>query len=482
MRIPLNRDSSQPIYLQIQDRLQALIQSGFLSPGERLPSIRTLAKTLQVNKLTVIEAYDRLLAQGLIQARQGSGYFVDPVGIPAPSKPSGFEPAQDVVLCETQSNRPFAIYARSIQAKRQPEIIDLGCALPQTPPSDLARIIRRVASESDTIFFYDAIEGQSRLRQQIANLVLQLGLEASAEEILIVNGAMQGLSLAMRHHLQPGDWVVVESPTFFSTQALLEQLGCRLIGIPMDREGMNLDLLERYLQSHRPKLIYTISSLHNPTGLTTHTAHRQHLLHLAAQYHCPILEDNAYEALHFGAAPPPLKALDKQGLVTYVGTFSKTLSPGLRIGYLVVPPSQYSALLEQRYLTDIHTSSLPQAVVSEYLANGHYRRHLQQVRGQLLNNRNHMLCALEAHFPEEARWTIPEGGMYLWVQLPESYRFQMQKLAQQAMAADVLVLEGSVFFPDGVGYPALRLSYANVSPEMIEVGVARVGSLLKRLC
>ncbi len=122
---------------------------------------------------------------------------------------------------------------------------------------------------------------------------------------------------------------------------------------------------------------------------------------------------------------------------------------------------------------DIHTASLPQAVVSEYLASGHYRRHLQQVRAQLLQNRSQMPCALETHFPE--------GGMYLWVQLPEHYRFQMQKLAQQVRAADVLVLQGSAFFPDGVGYPALRLSYANVSPEMVEVGVARVGSLLRAL-
>ncbi|MGF1577721.1 MAG: PLP-dependent aminotransferase family protein [Cyanophyceae cyanobacterium] len=481
MRIPLNRQSQQPMYLQIQERLQSLIHSGSLPPGEKLPSIRGLAKTLQVNKLTVIEAYDRLVAEGLISARQGSGYFVDTAPIPDPARPCCFAPHQTVVVWESQANRPFALYARSIQAKQQPNLIDLSCAFPKDPPDDLARIIRRVSTDSDNFFDYNAIEGHTRLRHQIANLLLQVGLEASADDIMVVNGAMQGLSLAIRHFVKPGDWVIVESPTFFSALPIFQQLGCRIIGIPMDREGMNLDLLARYLDSHRPRLIFTTSTLHNPTGITTTATHRRQLLALASQYECPILEDNAYEVLHFGSPPPPLKVMDTEGWVTYVGTFSKTLSPGLRVGYLVVPPAHRQALLELRYLTDIHTPTLSQAVVSEFLAQGHYRRHLQRVHTQLHHNRNLMLRGLEQSFPDFARWTVPEGGMYLWVQLPDRYGPLMPRLIHQAEAHGILILSGSSFFPDGMGYPAMRLSYVNVAPELIEGAMSRLGSLVKNL-
>lgn len=469
------------MYLQIQERLQALIESGSLVAGDRLPSIRSLAKTLQVNKLTVLEAYDRLVADGSICARQGSGYFVVEAQVPDPAQPCCFAPEQAVMVCETQANRPFAVYARSIQARQQPGWVDLSCAFPKHPPEDLARMIRRVAGDAEAFYAYDAIGGDERLRQQVAHLLLQVGLEASPEDILIVNGAMQGLSLAIRHFLKPGDWVVVESPTFFSVLPIFEQVGCRIIGIPMDREGMNLDLLARYLESHRPRLIFTISTLHNPTGITTPETHRRQLLDLAGHYQCPILEDNAYEGLHFGSPPPPLKVLDPDGWVTYVGTFSKVLSPGLRVGYLVAPPAHRQALLEQRYLTDIHTPTITQAVVSQYLSQGHYRRHLQKVHAQLRHNRNLVLHGLERHFPDWARWTVPDGGMYLWVQLPDPWGPLMPTLIQKAEADGILILSGAGFFPDGTGYPAIRISYANVLPERIDTALSRLGSWLKTL-
>ncbi len=469
------------MYLQIQERLQALIESGSLVAGERLPSIRSLAKTLQVNKLTVLEAYDRLVAEGSICARQGSGYFVVEARVPDPEKPCCFAPEQQVVVYETQANRPFAVYARSIQARQQPGWVDLSCAFPKHPPEDLARMIRRVAADAEAFYAYDAIGGDERLRQQVAHLLLQVGLETNPEDVLIVNGAMQGLSLAIRHFLKPGDWVVVESPTFFSVLPIFEQVGCRIIGIPMNREGMNLDLLARYLESHRPRLIFTISTLHNPTGITTPETHRRQLLDLASHYECPILEDNAYEGLHFGSPPPPLKVLDPEDWVTYVGTFSKVLSPGLRVGYLVVPPAHRQALLEQRYLTDIHTPTITQAVVSEYLSQGHYRRHLQKVHAQLHHNRNLVLHGLERHFPDWARWTVPDGGMFLWVQLPDPWGPLMPTLIQKAEADGILILSGAGFFADGTGYPAIRISYANVLPELIDTALSKLGSWLKTL-
>lgn len=476
MKILLDRQSATPLYLQVRDRIGHLIQAEALQPGERLPSIRTLAESTGVNKLTVIEAYSVLEADGLIHARQGAGYFVNRAVTTAPNLESTFAPAQTVIIPEAPGISFFRLYTASVQAHQQ-GMIDLSCGFPH-PPEDLQRVSRRaVAQVAETLFNYGMPEGQLTLRKQIAQMLVQQGLEVSPKHLIVTNGSKQGLSLAIHYYVQPGDWVIVESPTFHGALAILESLGARVIGIPMTAEGMNLALLEQYLHSHRPKLIYTISTLHNPTGLTTSQTHRQQLLALAQQYSCPILEDNAYEGLNFEPVPPPIKAIDQQDWVTYIGTFSKTLMPGLRVGYMVVAGEHYQAILERKLLQDLHVSTVSQAIVSEYLASGHYRRHLSRLRANNLQGRNAMLQALERYFPQEVDWTVPRGGLFLWVHLPAG--LPMPEICREALSQHVLVANGAAFFPDQQGYPALRLTFLH-SPEKIEQGIAVLGALLKR--
>lgn len=295
--------------------------------------------------------------------------------------------------------------------------------------------------------------------------------------MIITSGSEQALSLAMQYYLQPGDWAIVETPTYHGALGILENLGAKVIGIPMTAAGMNLELLEQYLCSHRPKLIYTISTLHNPTGITTSQVHRQQLLALAEQYECPILEDNAYEGLNFEPVPAPIKALDRHNLVTYICTFSKALMPGLRVGYMVVTGQHHRHLLKQKTLHDMHVSTVSQAIVSEFLASGHYRRHLSRLRTDNLQRRNAMLQALERCFPETISWTIPKGGLFLWTHLPEY--LPIQAVCQQALAQNVLVANGAAFFP-GRGYPAMRLNFSRPLEE-IEHGIEILGRLLKNL-
>jgi DNA-binding transcriptional MocR family regulator len=329
---------------------------------------------------------------------------------------------------------------------------------------------------ADTLFKYDFPQGQLVLRKQIAQLLIQNGLEVSPEDLIVTNGSMQGLSLVLHYYLQPGDWVVVETPNYHGALAVLQALGAKVIGIPMSHDGMNLTLLEQYLHSHRPKLIYTISTLHNPTGITTTQSHRQQLLKLATQYDCVILEDNAYEGLNFGAVPPPIKAFDHADRVIYLGTFSKTLMPGLRVGYMVVTGRYYRSLLERKLLSDLHVSTVSQAIVSEYLASGHYRRYLNQIRTSNLACRNTMLQALEQHFPAETTWTVPDGGLFLWVTLPDG--LPMQTICHEAALQKVFVVSGATFFPNQQGYPALRLNFSQ-APENIEQGISVLGKLFK---
>ena len=479
MKIPIDRQAAKPIYLQIRDRFSRLIELGTLTTGDRLPSIRSLAKNIQVNKLTVIEAYSILEADGLIHARPGSGYFVNAMTSISIQTKSNFSPIQKVIIPEKKSISFIDIYQLSVQVKSKPGAIDFSSGFPiSSGLKDLQRHARRAMKQvTETLFNYDFPQGQEVLRQQITQMLIQLGLEASADNLIITNGSKQGLSLVMNHYLQPGDWIVTESPTYYGTLDIIDNIGARIIGIPMQGSGINLELLEQYLKSHRPTLIYTVSTLQNPTGITTTLQHRQRLLALAEQYECLILEDNAYEGLNFEPVPPPIKSLDRSDSVIYTGTFSKTLMPGLRVGYLLATGKHYRPLLEQKLYHDLHVSTVSQAIVSEYLASGHYRHHLNHLRASNLSSRNAMLQALERYFPDEATWTIPNGGLFLWVQLPSD--IPLVSLARQAWSENVFVYPGMPFFPGQKGYNALRLNFSH-PPETIEQGIAVLGKLLEK--
>ncbi|MDJ0707460.1 MAG: PLP-dependent aminotransferase family protein [Leptolyngbyaceae cyanobacterium MO_188.B28] len=477
MKIALDRESSEPVYLQIRNRISRLIETGGVKPGDRLPSIRELARSSQVNKLTVIEAYSVLEADGLIHARQGAGYFINQQLSTQPKTESTFAPTQEVIIPEKGMNSFLDIRNAALQAQAQKDFINLSSGFPPASGmDDLQRIARRAVKESiDDLFRQNHPQGQPKLRGQIAQLLVQHGLEISPENLIVTNGSMQALALLAQQYIQPGDWVIVEAPTFHGFLSILEQAGARAIGIPMTAEGMNLQLLEQYLQSHQPKLIYTISSLHNPTGITTSLSHRRQLLALADQYNCWVVEDNAYEWLAFEPTPPPIKALDQCDRAIYLGTFSKTLMPGLRVGYMVVTGKDYQPLVERKLLHDMHVSVVSQAIISEYLATGHYRRRLNHLRTINQQNRNVMLQALEQHFPADASWTIPNGGLFLWVHLPKTVA--MPTLCRKAASEKVLISSGSAFFADQQGYPALRLNFAQPL-EDIQRGIEILGRLI----
>ncbi|EDX87626.1 aminotransferase, classes I and II superfamily [Synechococcus sp. PCC 7335] len=495
MKIPLDRQAKQPIYLQIRDRIHHLIHTGHLPPNSQLPSIRALAQTTQVNKLTVIEAYSVLEADGLVQAKQGAGYFITPSYSRAKLRSLSsnghqdqqlsktidyaqrrFNPAQQVIL-PTKGVYSFPdIYSASLRSHNRPDYIDFGLGFPQASDvEDLQRISRRAMKSAHTFFQPGDPQGNLELRNQIVQILLQQGLEISPEDLIVTSGSMQSLSLLANHYVMPGDRVVVEAPTYHGVLSIFQQRRAQVIGIPMTAEGMNLDLLAQYLESHRPKLIYTISTLHNPTGITTSAQHRRQLLALAEAYSCLVIEDNAYEPLSFGTTPPPIKAFDNRGSVVYVGTFSKTLMPGLRVGYMAVTSNDCQSIVERKLLHDLHVSAASQAIVKEYLASGHYRRRLTKIKRLHRDRRDYMIDALIRHFPLSVTWTVPDGGTFLWIQLPN--RIDLELLCRAAAERKVLVGSGAAFFPKEQGYPALRLNFSLPSEET-ERGVRILGEIL----
>jgi DNA-binding transcriptional MocR family regulator len=482
MKIPLDRQAKQPIYLQIRDRIQHLISSGRLHPGTQLPSIRALAQSTQVNKLTVLEAYSMLEADGLVQAKQGAGYFINPpesrvLELRSPLPPATFNPIQTVMMPTQGMNSFPKIYHATLNSHSQPDYIDFSLGFPQaTGLDDLQRIARRAMKEAHSFFQPIHPQGDLSFRGQIAQILMQQGLETAAENLIITNGSMQALSLLVEHFISPGDSVIVEAPTYHGFLSILQQRRAQIIGIPMTSQGMNLELLAQYLDSHRPRLIYTVSTLHNPTGITTDISHRRRLLALAEAYDCLIVEDNAYEPLSFGVTPPPIKAFDTGDRVIYVGTFSKTLMPGLRVGYMAVSGEEQQSLTERKLLHDFHISAASQAIIKEYLASGHYRRRLNQMRLLLCDRRNYFIKALVRHLPASVTWTVPEGGTFLWIQLPDTT--DLADLCSAVAEQKVLIGSGAAFFPTQQGYPALRLNFS-LPPAEAERGLEILGNILR---
>ncbi|MEM6598216.1 MAG: PLP-dependent aminotransferase family protein [Cyanobacteria bacterium P01_D01_bin.36] len=487
MKIPLDRQANQPIYLQIRDRIHHLIHTGHLPPHTQLPSIRSLAQTTQVNKLTVIEAYSVLEADGLVHAKQGAGYFINPPDPPTPTaertltpvveRSRNFNPVQQVIIPTSGTQSFPKIYYASIAAHDQPDVVDFGIGFPQPiDAEDFQRIARRAMKDSDVFFRKGDPKGDIELRQQISQLLLQQGLESSPDNLIVTSGSMQALSLLADHFISPGDRVIIEAPSYHGFLSILQQRNAQIIGIPMTSEGLNLELLEQYLESHRPKLIYTISTLHNPTGITTSVVHRRRLLALAQQYNCLVVEDNAYEPLSFETTPPPIKAFDNTDQVIYVGTFSKTLMPGLRVGYMAVTGEVNTALTERKLLHDFHISNASQAIVKEYLASGHYRRRLKRIHKVHRERRDYMLSLLAFHFPATVTWTVPEGGTFLWIQLPDG--ISVDEVSAAAAVQQVLLGSGSAFFPVDKGYPALRLNFS-LPPAKTERGIRVLGQILQ---
>jgi GntR family transcriptional regulator/MocR family aminotransferase len=327
---------------------------------------------------------------------------------------------------------------------------------------------------------YGERRGYSPLRRTIAHILASQGLQASHESILITAGSQQALALVSQLLLTSGDVVLVESPTYGGALGLFRALGLKVVGIPTDERGMQVEKLEDLLQQHHPKLIYSIPNFHNPTGVCLNSHRRRQLIALADRYNVPILEDDFVGDLRYeGRAQPALKALDPGGMVIYVSTFSKMLMPGLRVGFLVAEGPVYESLVSYKCVNDLATSNLIQRALESYVTVGRYQAHLRRSCRIYRKRRDVMLRAINRYLPAGVHVVPPQGGLFVWLCLPE--HLSAERLLPVAGKAGVTFAPGSMFFPkgcDGEGY--VRLNFAAQPPEAIEEGIRRLGKAMKQ--
>jgi len=481
MQIPLERSPeggnarAAPVYQQIAAWFRAEIEAGRLGSGDRLPTIRALASRLGVNRDTVALAYDALAREGWLESTVGRGTFVRRAE--AAPAPSPFEPVLSP-LVERLLDFDRARVRYAAPAGTAP----LHSLVPDPalyPTDEFRRAVARVmARDGSELLRYGQPQGHPGLREGLAARLRETGLRVSADEIAITQGASEGIALALRLFAAPGDVVAIEEPTYHNVLTALAALGLRAAPVPVRDGAPDLAVLERALERPEVKLFYTMPTFHNPLGITTGLAHRRALLAVAGRAGKPVVED-AYEMdLRYAGKPvPSLAALDERGLVVQLFSFSKSLFPGARVGSIAARGRIVEALLALKHANDLGGALVLQAALAEFVASGGYERHLARVRRTLRARRDALLDALAREMPEGVRWTEPEGGLQLWVELPEFV--DTAELLPDAVRGGVLFAPGFQFRSDPRPSSGLRLSIAMAGEGEIRRGVAVLGRVVR---
>ena len=369
----------------------------------------------------------------------------------------------------------------------RPEVISLAGGLPDTstfPPSSYAAIMQEVAASACArALQYGPTEGMAVVKRCIAEVMAEEGTTVDVDDVLVTTGGQQVIDLMCKTLIDPGDVIVAEAPTYPGAIPAFTSYEADVVQIPMDEDGMRIDELEATLdrldrEGRRPKFIYTIPNFQNPAGVTLSLERRRRLVRIAAERELLVLEDNPYGLLRYEGEPlPTLRSLDEDEFVVYLGTFSKILSPGIRLGWAAAPRPVLQKMNVGKQAVDLCTSSMTQCFVAAYFESGRWQDYLGSLTQIYRRRRDTLLDALADHFPAESEWTHPEGGLFVWATLP-SYLDTTDLLAR-ALQENVAFVPGRAAFVDGRGGSTMRLNFSGVGEDDIVEGIRRIGEVVR---
>jgi len=484
MLVTLDSNLRKPLYVQIREQLRERILNGGLKPGDRLEPSRELAHHLGVHRTTVGNAYADLESEGLIQGTVGRGTYVTPLA-EALRAPQGRtrRPSPDLFWESFFPEEQRTDSLGRLMASADEEGVIAFAAAHGPDELNFPDLIRRATDavlrrEGGRLLQYGSTGGYQPLRTYLQTRLRRDGIPVELDEILVTHGCQQSIDLVHRALVSSGDTVVCENPTYTGLWNVFDSPGVRLMGVRVTPEGMDLDALESVLEQTRVKLIFCSPAFQNPTGFTMPLAGRQRLLELAQRFQVPIVEDDVYGALRFrGRQIPPLKALDTAGLVIYLNSFSKVGFPGLRVGWMVASRPVIERLQWAKQRADLHTNLLGQAVVQELGVRGWLDKWVRKSCKVYAHKQDVLRRAVERHFPAEIRVTYPDGGMSVWVELPDF--LDAAELLVKARERRVMFAPARYFYFQNPRHNALRLCYAALPDDKIEKGAAILGELLK---
>ncbi len=471
-----DKNSNTPIYKQIVDYINSKVACCDWVIGSKLPSQRELAAFFNVNRSTIVQAMDELKATGIIEGTAGGGTRIinNTWSLLMSSAPPNWS--------SYIKSGSFKSNIGTIQTINKQEfeegIIRLGTGelSPELIPNILNdEIIKRV-QENNVKLNYLGPLGLLELRQAISKYIKRFGINVSPNSILIVSGSLQALQLISVCMLRKGSTVYVELPSYLNSLQVFQSAGVKLFGVPMDRSGiMYWNMKVDNHASDNSSLLYTIPTIHNPTGMIMSNERRVELVNYCKSIRLPIIEDDAYRELWLEDEPPaPLKSLDDNGSILYLGTVSKTLAPGLRIGWIVGPELVVERLGDVKMQTDYGASSLSQWILYEWLESGLYERHLIGLKKHLLDRRNFVLDILNKYFKDIASWSVPKGGFYIWLRLNK--KISTDKLFTLALNKKILINPGNIY--DFSKNQYLRISYSYASLKDLEYGLKCLSEII----
>ena len=471
-----------PLWTQIVSRVVGLVEDGTLVDGERLPSSRELAGRLGVNRSTVCRAYEELWAGGYLESRQGS-YSRIRTRTRALAPAASGRPVVDWGRASSpgarKAIRPLLDWPDEID--RPSSALDLASLTADPdlcPAADLRRAVRHALKGTpNALLDYGDPAGFKPLRETLARRMRAHGIEVDADEVLLTQGAQQALDLALDLLVEPGGEVAIEVPTYGLMLPLLALHGATPVDVPMTPGGLDLGVLARRFARRRPALVYTVPNFQNPTGITTSQAHREQLIALCERYRVPILEDGFEEDMkYFGRAVLPIKSMDARGLVLYVGTFSKVVFPGLRVGWIAAGRDCVRRLTLLNRVTSLSGNTVAQAAMDRFCHAGRYDAYLRRLHATYRRRMVALLKGLATRLPDgAATWTEPTGGCTLWLTLPGARPLDEARLVDLCQEAGVMVTPGSQFFPSPPRALHLRLSIARIRSHQVDDACRRLG-------
>lgn len=480
--IQLEKNSDKPLYLQISKQIADLIEAGSLAQGQRLPAIRKLAEQLKVNNITVVKAYQHLVQYGYALSKTGSGFYVGKDENKSLQQavnfeemlPDGFQEEEILVMSRGQ----ISIHDNSINFASATPAPDLFPV--EEFQQALVEVLNRDKGEA---FGYHESSGYWPLRDSISGFLQDnYAIKTTADNIQIISGAQQGIDVIAKAVLRPGEYVLVENPTYTGALAVFKSREAQILGIPIEPDGINIEALEKSLRRYRPKLVYTMPNYQNPTTYCYSEQKKKRLLELALQYDFYIIEDDFLSDLDFKNASGhrTLKAIDKYNRVLYIKSFSKVLMPGLRIGFLITPTSLFERIMQAKHATDISSSGFIQRAFDIYLQKGIWGKHLNYMKDIYHKRYETMLNKLGDLRESGVNWHDPKGGLNFWLELPPD--INATELYYDCEKKDVLLAPGKLFYipPASAGEKYVRLSYAAVYPEDIIQGLDRIDEIIKQ--
>lgn len=464
-----DRESDQPLYLQIVDDIERKISYGEFPPGSLLPSERRLAEQLEVNRSTVVLAYDELRSLGIVKSKRGSGTRVAKYKWGAtPKRTPNWQ--SYVSSGHFLPNVPFLRRIREA-LKQNHSLIDFASGELGADLSPLKEINALMNEHQHAEYLgYDDPQGYEPFRKSLVPFLRDYrGIRTTESSILITSGSQQSLYLIAQGLLTPGDAVAIEDPSYSYSLPMFQSAGLRLFRLPIDEKGVHPEEIRTLYKKHRIKMVFVNPNYQNPTGTLLESKRREELLKIVSELGIPIVEDDPFSLTSYDGTPPaPLKSMDPFGSVIYIGSFSKIAASGLRVGWMVAPRSVVERLADARQQMDFGHSVVPQKVAAQFLHSDYIVPHLDRLRMELLYKRDILIEALKRELNDLVQFTIPTGGLHLWCKLKAEVDDHL--LLEESIKKGVIFVPGSVYGSDS-GY--VRFTYARPRAEEIDTGIAK---------